>query len=44
LRCICLGRFHGTWLKGKSIAIACPKLDEGKEVYLEKLVALIDKA
>jgi hypothetical protein len=39
-----LGDFHGTWLKGKSIAIACPKLDEGKEVYLEKLVALIDKA
>jgi MinD superfamily P-loop ATPase containing an inserted ferredoxin domain len=39
-----LGDFHGTWLKGKSIAIACPKLDEGKDVYLEKLVVLIDKA
>jgi hypothetical protein len=39
-----LGDFHSAWLKGKSVAIACPKLDEGKEVYLEKLVALIDKA
>jgi ferredoxin len=39
-----LGDFHSAWLKGKSVAIACPKLDEGKEVYIEKLVALIDKA
>ena len=39
-----LGDFHGTWLKGKSIAIACPKLDQGKEIYLEKLADLIDKA
>jgi len=31
-------------LKGNRSPIACPKLDEGKEVYLEKLVALIDKA
>ena len=38
-----LGDFHSTWLKGKSIAIACPKLDEGNDVYLEKLIALIDK-
>jgi hypothetical protein len=39
-----LGDFHSKWLKGRSIAIACPKLDEGKDVYLEKLIALIDKA
>ncbi|MGB7568999.1 MAG: 4Fe-4S binding protein [Chitinivibrionales bacterium] len=39
-----LGNFHSAWLKGKSIAIACPKLDQGKEIYLEKLADLIDKA
>jgi ferredoxin len=39
-----LGNFHEQWLKGKSIAIACPKLDEKKEAYREKLIALIDKA
>jgi len=36
--------FMAPGLRGNRIAIACPKLDEGKEVYLEKLVALIDKA
>jgi NAD-dependent dihydropyrimidine dehydrogenase PreA subunit len=39
-----LGDFHDTWLKGKTITIACPKLDEGKDSYREKLTALIDKA
>jgi ferredoxin len=39
-----LGNFHEKWLKGKSVAIACPKLDDGKENYREKLTALIDKA
>jgi len=39
-----LGSFHADYLKGKSIAIACPKLDEGQEVYVEKLRALIDEA
>ena len=39
-----LGDFHDKWLKGKTIAIACPKLDEGKDSYREKLTALIDKA
>jgi hypothetical protein len=39
-----LGDFHSRWLKGKSLAIACPKLDEGQDIYLEKLVALIDTA
>ena len=39
-----LGVFHVTWLKGRSIAIACPKLDEGKDAYREKLIALIDTA
>lgn len=39
-----LGDFHKDYLKGKSLAIACPKLDEGQEVYVEKLKALIDEA
>jgi ferredoxin len=39
-----IGDFHPRYLKGKSLAIACPKLDEGQEVYLEKLVQLIDTA
>ena len=39
-----LGDFHTTWLKGKSLAIACPKLDDGREEYIEKITALIDNA
>jgi len=39
-----LGDFHKDYLKGKSLAIACPKLDDGKDIYLNKLVSLIDDA
>jgi NAD-dependent dihydropyrimidine dehydrogenase PreA subunit len=39
-----LGSFHGSFLKGKSLAIACPKLDHGSEVYIQKLTALVDVA
>jgi ferredoxin len=39
-----MAEFHRDYLKGKSLAIACPKLDVGQEVYLEKLTALIDQA
>ena len=39
-----LGNFHQKWLKGKTVAIACPKLDDGQEVYLQKLTSLIDDA
>lgn len=39
-----LGNFHQKWLKGKSVAIACPKLDDDQEIYLQKLVSLIDEA
>ena len=39
-----LGDFHKDYLKDKVLGIACPKLDEGKEIYLEKLKALIDVA
>ncbi len=39
-----LGDFHKDWLKGKALLIACPKLDTGQEVYVEKIRALIDDA
>jgi ferredoxin len=39
-----MGDFHSTYLKGKSLAIACPKLDSGMEVYVEKIKAMIDEA
>jgi len=39
-----LGSFHQTFLKNRSLAIACPKLDHGTETYIDKLVALIDIA
>lgn len=39
-----LGGFHGQHLKGKALAIACPKLDQGQEVYVEKVRAWIDEA
>lgn len=39
-----LGDFHKDYLKGKSIAIACPKLDEGQDIYVEKITSLIDDA
>lgn len=39
-----LGGFHEGWLKGRKLAIACPKLDEDQEVYAEKLKDLIDGA
>jgi NAD-dependent dihydropyrimidine dehydrogenase PreA subunit len=39
-----LGDFHQRFLKGKALAIACPKLDEGQEIYTAKLKALIDEA
>ena len=38
------GDFHSKHLKGKALAVACPKLDDGQDAYLEKLVALIDEA
>ena len=38
------GNFHSHFLKGKTLAIACPKLDAGKEIYIEKLSAMIDES
>lgn len=37
-----LGGFHSNFLKGKTLAIACPKLDSGLDKYKEKLIAMID--
>ncbi len=39
-----MGDFHSKHLKGKSLAIACPKLDSGTETYVQKLIAMIDEA
>lgn len=39
-----LGDFHSDYLKGKSLAIACPKLDEGQDIYAEKITSWIDDA
>jgi NAD-dependent dihydropyrimidine dehydrogenase PreA subunit len=38
------GNFHNDFIKGKAIVIACPKLDDGQEIYVEKLQALIEDA
>lgn len=38
------GEFHSRFLKGKSLAIACPKLDSKIDVYIDKLVMMIDDA
>jgi NAD-dependent dihydropyrimidine dehydrogenase PreA subunit len=37
-----MGGFHSNHLKSKSLAIACPKLDQGTDTYVEKLTAMID--
>jgi len=39
-----LGNYHPDYLRGKSIAIACPKLDDGQDSYIEKVTAWIDDA
>lgn len=39
-----MGNFHNRYLKGKTLAIACPKLDTNKESYVEKLTAMIGQS
>ncbi len=39
-----MGAFHDRFLKGRVLAIACPKLDDGADVYREKITALVDHA
>jgi ferredoxin len=36
--------FNQRYLPGKRLLVACPKLDQNQEIYLSKLVALIDDA
>lgn len=36
--------FHSKFLSGKKLIIACPKLDSNKQIYLEKLIALINES
>jgi len=38
------GEFHSRFLKGKMLAIACPKLDANQQTYISKLTAMIDIA
>lgn len=39
-----LGAFHSRFIKGKSVVIACPKLDHGTDIYVEKIKILVDQA
>lgn len=39
-----LGDFHQKYLAGKGLAIACPKLDQGQDIYIAKLKQMIDEA
>lgn len=36
--------FHKDYLKARSLAIACPKLDSEQEIYVDKIKSLIDDA
>ncbi|MDP2364392.1 MAG: 4Fe-4S ferredoxin [Ignavibacteria bacterium] len=36
--------YHKDFLKDKSLAVACPKLDSNQQVYKDKLLAMINKA
>jgi len=39
-----MGNFHKKFLKGKTLAIACPKLDCNQESYVQKITAMINDA
>ncbi len=39
-----IGDFHMDFLRGKTLAIACPKLDNCREIYIGKIKELIDEA
>ncbi|TNF42275.1 MAG: 4Fe-4S ferredoxin [Bacteroidetes bacterium] len=38
------GNFHNDFIKGRKMIIACPKLDQGKDIYVQKLIKLIDES
>ena len=39
-----LGSFHRDFIDGRSLVIACPKLDSGRDLYVSKLSAMIAQA
>lgn len=39
-----MGAYHPEYLKDRAIAIACPKLDEGQEIYVEKVKSWLEDA
>lgn len=41
---VAVGDFHASFLDGRGLAIACPKLDQQLDVYVQKLAAMIDQA
>jgi len=38
------GNFHSDYIKNRKVVIACPKLDQGKDVYIQKIIRLIDES
>lgn len=38
------GNFHSEILKGKKLVIACPKLDDGIDLYVEKIKILLEES
>jgi ferredoxin len=41
---VAVGDFHASFLDGRGLAIACPKLDQHLDAYVQKLAAMIDQA
>lgn len=39
-----MGNFHSDFLKNRALAIACPKLDQGQDIYVEKIKAWFEEA
>lgn len=39
-----LGGYHPDYLKGRAVGIACPKLDQDQEIYVEKIKAWFEEA
>ncbi len=39
-----VGNYHEDYLKGKALAIACPKLDVEQKIYIDKIKSMIEDA
>lgn len=39
-----MGNFHNKYLKNKKLIVACPKLDSGHDIYIDKIRKLIEIA